>query len=146
MGALIGVDIGQTHDPTAICVAEDQARNECNRTETHYLVRLLERLPLGTPYPQVVRRLRQIIDAVRQRAARPAAVYIDATGVGKPVVDMLREGAIGSCDLHAVYFTHGKTEPVTTDRNGRFSVAIMRAPSASSPDSTTSIGSERHAG
>lgn len=47
----------------------------------------LERLPLGTPYPQVVERVGRMTDQVR---VRPAA-FVDATGVGQPWVDLLRE-------------------------------------------------------
>ena len=45
----IGVDIGQKHDPTAVCVAEAETRTD----RDHFLIRHLERLPLGTPYPDV---------------------------------------------------------------------------------------------
>ena len=41
----IGVDVGQRVDPTAIAV--------CERKDDRYIVRHLERLPLGTPYPAV---------------------------------------------------------------------------------------------
>lgn len=107
MGALIGIDVGQARDPTAIAIVEDQSRREGNRTETHYLVRSLERLPLATPYPQVVRRLSQIIGAVYHRTGHRPIVCLDATGVGAPIFDMLRENATRSFDLHAIYFTHG---------------------------------------
>ena len=43
---VIGVDLGQAQDPTALAVAE------VHTPEIH--VRHLERLPLGTPYPKVV--------------------------------------------------------------------------------------------
>ena len=53
MTVVIGVDIGQKRDPTAICVAEVERREMADRTETHFNVRHLERLLLGTPYPRV---------------------------------------------------------------------------------------------
>ena len=53
MGPVIGVDIGQKRDPTAICVVESEERLEENNREVwHYMVRHLERLPLGTPVPE----------------------------------------------------------------------------------------------
>jgi hypothetical protein len=87
----IGVDIGKQRDPTAICVAEGEGRKVEGRTETHFNVRHLERLPLGTPYPQVVERIGRITDQVRARTGERPTVFVDATGVGGPVVDLLRE-------------------------------------------------------
>ena len=40
MGVLMGVDIGQKRDPTAICVVEEEARGR-EDDEYHYLVRHL---------------------------------------------------------------------------------------------------------
>lgn len=42
MEIVIGVDIGQKRDPTAVCVAEAKDREDAQ----HYLIRHLERLPL----------------------------------------------------------------------------------------------------
>ena len=39
---IIGVDIGQKRDPTAICVAEMESRQGSRRPEWHYLVRHLD--------------------------------------------------------------------------------------------------------
>jgi hypothetical protein len=106
----IGADIGQRVDPTAIVVAEEETR----RGTVHYLARMIERLPLGTPYPQVADRLAQVAATIRQRAAQEAdtlgqhprhvEMVIDATGVGTPIVDLLRER--GESPI-AAYFTHG---------------------------------------
>jgi len=90
MGTVIGVDIGQRRDPTAICVAETQRRPSGKATEEHYLIRHLERLPLGTPYPEVARRLAEIATRTRERGRDTPRLYLDATGVGQPVVDVLR--------------------------------------------------------
>jgi len=43
------VDIGQKRDPTAVAVVEHEWRKRDGREEDHWLVRHLERLPLGTP-------------------------------------------------------------------------------------------------
>jgi hypothetical protein len=87
----IGVDIGQKRDPTAVCVAEGEWRKVEGRTEAHFNVRHLERLLLGTPYPQVVERIARITDQVRAKTGESPTVYVDATGVGQPVLDLLRE-------------------------------------------------------
>jgi hypothetical protein len=103
-GVVVGVDIGQKHDPTAIAVAEHEWRTREGREEDHWLIRHLERLPLGTPYPEVANRLAEVVSGVRKRAQSTPTVYVDATGVGQPVVD---EMAARGLWVVAVYFTHG---------------------------------------
>ncbi len=108
-GVTIGADIGQKHDPTAVAVAERELRVEDSGAETYHIIRHLERLPLGTPYPAVATRLREIVRGTHQQRVYVHRVYVDATGVGQPVVDLLAgsgAGAIGA-PLRAVYFTYG---------------------------------------
>lgn len=103
----IGIDIGQKRDPTAIAVAEINRRPVApDRDETHFLIRRLERLPLGTPYPKVALRVAEIADRASKRAPGSVIVYVDATGVGQPVVDLVAESWSGG-RLIPVYFTHG---------------------------------------
>lgn len=106
MKVLIGVDIGQKRDPTAVCVAEVDRRPVGGREEVHFLVRHLDRLPLGTPYPEVARRLGKITDEVARRSREWSHIFVDATGVGKPVVDLLRERTVDA-RIVPVYFTYG---------------------------------------
>jgi Terminase RNaseH-like domain len=107
MGALMGVDIGQKRDPTAICVAESEDRQDGFVAEEHFVVRHLERLPLGTPYPEVARRVGAIAAGVWRRTGETPELYVDATGVGTPIVDLLREKAPSRQSIVAVYLTHG---------------------------------------
>ena len=107
MGALMGVDIGQKRDPTAICVAQPEERRAGTATVRHFVVRHLERLPLGTPYPEVARRVGKIATGVWGRTGESPKLYVDATGVGTPIVDLLREQAPSGQPIVAVYFTHG---------------------------------------
>ncbi len=115
----IGVDIGQKNDNTAIAVVELDVRGADEwgaGGEDFYLVRHLERLPLETPYPDVaeyvagiVRKLqapRQVLHGYSYRDEDPhtIALSVDATGVGQPVVDILKRSGV---DPVAVYFTHG---------------------------------------
>lgn len=106
----IGVDIGQKRDPTAIAVAEIEYRDSdlprCKR-ESHYLIRHLERLPLGTAYPEVSRRVDRICQGVEERTGRRPGLFVDATGVGQPIVDMLKNSSRSAQRVCAVYFTHG---------------------------------------
>ena len=107
MGAVVGIDIGQKRDPTAIAVVEPEDRREgIGQSRQHYVVRHLERLPLGTLYPAVAQRIRRLIWRLEQRCEASPEVYVDATGVGAPVVDLLRE-ATPHADISAVFFTHG---------------------------------------
>ena len=106
---MIGVDIGQKRDPTAIAVAEREWRRRNDLRDDHYLIRYLQRLPLGTPYPTVAERLEEIVTDVRKHARSGPSVYVDATGVGQPVVDLLE--AVET-PIYAVYFTHGDRRSV----------------------------------
>jgi len=104
------VDIGQKADPSAIVVVETEERprpDDPKRTEVHFLVRHLERLPLGTPYPEVVDRIEAIaLGAKERKGGRSPFAFVDATGVGTPVVDMIRDRR-GLWDVWACYFNHG---------------------------------------
>ncbi len=102
---LIGVDLGQQRDYTAISVTERaavetgrQAREVRYNTSlggyfmapvpevvAEYRVRHLERPPLGTPYTHVVAR---VVELVKTLGGNPV-LAVDATGVGRPVIDML---------------------------------------------------------
>ena len=125
MAITIGVDIGQKRDPTAICVAETERREIEKRIETHYLIRHLERLRLGTPYPQVVERIARITDQVRARTGERRAVFVDATGVGGPVVDLLRE-RVQSDVIVPVTFTAGDRRTETWE-DGHLRVSLGKA-------------------
>lgn len=97
----VGGDVGQKRDPTAIAVAEPEKREG----GYHFVVRYLERLLLGTPYPAVAARVEEIVAGVRSRSDRTPTVYVDATGVGQPVVDLLDTATTGR--VVPVYFTYG---------------------------------------
>lgn len=107
MGTLtLGVDIGQAADPTAMVVVESARTSPHHRRERPqrlHVVRHIEKVPLGTPYPRVVER----IASLAERAALEARVVIvlDATGVGRAVVDLLR--AATSLPVRAVTITAG---------------------------------------
>lgn len=98
----IGVDIGQRTDPTALSVTEVETREN----EAHFLARHLERLALGTSYPDVVRRLVEIHETLSADGC-DARLWIDATGVGAPVVDLI---AAAGLPVTAVYLTGGEQE------------------------------------
>ena len=114
----IGIDIGQKVDPTCVAVVELQERPDGN----HWVCRFLERQPLGTSYVAMAQRLGEIIRGVERNIPyfdpetgnlmQPEVYlesYVDATGVGQPVVDVLSESGL---DVTPVYFTHGDRRTV----------------------------------
>ena len=83
----VGLDLGQVQDYSALTVLEWLPN------EYSYAVRHLRRFPLGTPYPR-------ICDEVRALVLRPPLVgkvqlVVDATGVGRPVLDIFRKAQLG---------------------------------------------------
>ncbi len=76
---VLGLDLGQAQDPSAIGIVEGR------EVELH--LRYLERLPLGTPYPAVVEHVSGLVQALPARSA----LVVDAGGPGRPVVDLMRE-------------------------------------------------------
>jgi hypothetical protein len=78
------------------------------------MVRYLERLPLGSPYPAVAERVAAVVQGVHLVTSGEAPIlYVDATGVGTPVVDVLRAASVGDlAQLKAVFFNHGDRRKV----------------------------------
>ena len=112
MGPVIGINVGQKRDPTAICVAETQQLSRGTTSDVHYWVRHLERVSLGTPYPEIARRIRTVVASVHQRAGQAPQVCVDATGVGAPLLDQLRAQTGSPDKIYAVQFVHGRKRRV----------------------------------
>lgn len=102
MSFYVGLDLGQAQDYTALVVVEKQVTEQSTGQDTRLDVRHIERAPLGTPYPDVASRVKEIMgdsrlrtryqdtEAMRMRHTEPRLV-VDATGVGRAVVDILRK-------------------------------------------------------
>src|SRR5829696_5303344 len=104
---IVGVDLGQQRDPTAITVIERgyvpagklynaqywykgreiYSAREPVRLEYH--VRHLERPAIGTSYVDVVERIIELLKSLAKLDAE-LVLAVDTTGVGRPVADMLR--------------------------------------------------------
>ena len=97
-GWIVGLDLGQARDFTALAVLE---RVQGEGRPAEYRVRHLERPPRGSSYPRVAARARELLEHPELRGA---SLVVDATGVGRPVVDLLREHAL---DPVAVTITAG---------------------------------------
>lgn len=104
---LMGLDIGQQRNPTALCTVEANPRPRGERTDWHYLVRHLERLPIGTSYPDIAQRLNAVAQRLRQRSPQTPQLFVDATGLGKPLIDLLSQETESIRQIRGVYFTHG---------------------------------------
>jgi Terminase RNaseH-like domain len=106
----IGVDLGQKLDYTAIAIVErEDARGYAGQPvpPMRLLLRRVHRVPLGTPYPRVVELIRDV--TCERVLAGQCALVVDGTGVGAPVVDMLRAAGL-RCELTAVTITGGDRE------------------------------------
>ena len=105
----IGVDLGQKNDPTAVAVLQRLVSFRPHQSPLLHSLNVLhvERLPLGAPYPRVVERIREI--ATQSPLAGDCALAVDATGLGAPVVDMLRAARL-NCGISAVNITGGDTQ------------------------------------
>ena len=98
MSYVVGLDLGQSVDPTAIAVirrldyGDDKPLFECGH---------LERLPLHIPYPSIIRHVKSLMARLP-----PAELVVDKTGVGAPVVDLLWSAGLNPI---AVSITAGDT-------------------------------------
>jgi len=104
---VVGVDLGFSRDHTAIAVLEERefeagfdAANWCKLWEKRTTVHHLERLPLRTSYLDAVERVREVVESMSVAPDRtrlwealpaPRAVVVDGTGVGMPVVQLLKQ-------------------------------------------------------
>ena len=86
---IIGVEFGQRRSPSAICVATNPLRTSTGHEERHFLIRGLERLGAGTTFPALASRLSEMRDGASKQAPRERiAIYVNATGVGDPLVQL----------------------------------------------------------
>jgi hypothetical protein len=88
----LGLDLGQTRDFTALAVLERQPPTDAGTVvePPEYALRHLHRFPLGTPYTEIVPAVAAL---VRSGPMAESPVVVDQTGVGRAVVDMLRQSA-----------------------------------------------------
>jgi hypothetical protein len=113
---LVGFDVGQSIDPSAICALnhkvigtgelipnhKTKTLHQGYREEFH--VRHLERLKLGTPYPQQVE---YVCDMLTRAPLDKAEFALDYTGCGRPVADMFVKALRGIRSVNQVLITSG---------------------------------------
>lgn len=92
----VGIDCGQIGDSTAVAISEWTSRDD----GLHFMVRRVERLPLGMSYPEQATRIVAILDGLRTISAKWEAegtavmdilTVLDVTGVGRGLYDLLTE-------------------------------------------------------
>lgn len=99
MRYLVGLDLGQAQDPTALVVIEradireqmperPAAEIEAVGPVFRYDMRFLKRFPLQMPYPEVMESVKEVVSS--PLLADQCTLLVDTTGVGAPVVDVLR--------------------------------------------------------
>jgi Terminase RNaseH-like domain len=105
----VGVDLGQANDYTAIAVLKkeivppqtamfspvgEHPGNRLVEGRTVYDLVYLKRPKLGTPYDTIARRVADLICELEPQGAfgelGQVTLSVDGTGVGRPIVDMLR--------------------------------------------------------
>src|SRR5262245_10585088 len=123
MEYVVGLDLGQAQDYSALCVVERSEKYppgtlypEVTRKVGHYGVRHLKRWQLGTSYPEIVRDVKALLLRPPLLGCRLA---VDATGVGRAVVDLLRTAELPAT-LVPVTITAGHA---TTREGGGYHVA-----------------------
>ncbi|WP_020473439.1 phage terminase large subunit family protein [Zavarzinella formosa] len=114
-----GLDLGQARDYTAIAVLS-RPRLTGGETKTDrkpsYAVPHLARFPLGTPYPEMVA---SVVELLKTPALRGSFLVVDQTGVGRAVVDLLADALRGNvtCSMCPVTTTGGSN--IMAGREGR---------------------------
>lgn len=143
----VGLDLGKLHDPSALVVAEILPNQDSARRPdglrmppyTRYRVQRIQRLPLGLDYPQQVGYVLRMLTAIYELARWEESIghitfgapdlaiqlYADATGVGGPIIDLLR-GALEHDTrlrwhvvLWPITFAHGERYNRSNGRMGK---------------------------
>jgi hypothetical protein len=87
---IVGLDLGQAQDYSALCVVErtfETDPDDPGRRQSAYGVRHLRRWQLGTPYTAVVA---DLADLAVRKPLPGSPLVVDATGVGRPVIELIR--------------------------------------------------------
>jgi hypothetical protein len=109
----LGLDLGKRESHTAI-VALERFETMPDYTDilrgigprTRYVVRQAERIDLGTSYSEVVKYVKQMVSKLLSRNVT-CILIVDESGVGVPVVEMMREVSMG-CRIIPYVITSGQ--------------------------------------
>lgn len=135
-GFVVGVDLGQSKDYTAIIVNERKTATETTfararfeptpqieerKEVVHHSLVFMHRPALGTPYPKIIDQVRVLLADLPTRSEPPSLV-VDATGVGRPCVDLFRKEGL---DPIALTITGGEQVNRVTSRDVRVPKRIL---------------------
>ena len=93
---VLGVDLGQMQDYTALCLIKKLGEGEPPYLEgSRFSIEGLERMPLGTSYPDIVAHVTKLLMMPElltkpDLVGRNCVLVLDATGVGRPVFDLFK--------------------------------------------------------
>jgi len=96
----VGLDLGLKRDPSAVVVLERLVRKTGKTNPLDWsavlekitLIRRVERVPLETPYAEVPGMIGGVLRGLAGSGRK--TLLVDATGVGAPVVEMLRAAGL----------------------------------------------------
>lgn len=125
----LGVDFGQRHDHSAICVLDLVwiPRGRCPVTFgslflPQLTIRHLDRKPLLTSYEEIHEDLVSYLDQLQHRFAingfradPMTEIILDAGGPGPPMIDRIRRAIPGGVRISPVLITGGKGETTLVD-------------------------------
>jgi len=123
---ILSVDLGQLHDYTAMAVLEEKllvmersdinlmnmklaGRQKIKAASVYHCIHL-ERIPLGTSYPDVIRRIGGLMN--NPELVNETILLMDQTSVGRPVVEMAREKGLAPI---GITITGGRERKVSED-------------------------------
>lgn len=95
--SIIGLDLGQKNDYTVLSLV-NLVHNTSNKHDMLYELIFLKRFRLQTPYPKIVEWITIFIN--KNFIDTSYIMIVDYTGVGRPVVDLLREAHLNIIALN----------------------------------------------
>jgi hypothetical protein len=102
---ILGLDLGQSQDYSALAILERRWVRPIGSEASvrHYSLRHLQRWPLKTSYPDIVAEVGRMVQIAP--LSNPL-LAVDQTGVGVPVVEMIRDARI-KAQLKPILITGG---------------------------------------
>jgi hypothetical protein len=87
IGFCVGLDLGQARDFSAITV--NRKHVDLSTGDPFHSIVFTHRFKRGTPYPDVARETAELLEQL-PALAEPPQLFADSTGVGRPLIDLLR--------------------------------------------------------
>ncbi len=100
---LVGLDLGQAVDFTAMVILSRTQKKEGRETVHEYDCPSIHRWPLGTTYPAIVEDLKVKLAKLPDKPT----LIVDGTGCGRPVVDMIERASLPIAHLVPTLITSG---------------------------------------